>query len=198
MACALLSNHSRCCRHSLSRDRRRYATRTNRAEQSSRRRVDEPLASIFRKQRQRPCIRCPLLDRLDRLAPPKVLQIVDLAQIRHVALHNPPTADAPVLHNAESPVLLAVLPPNLAAQKHTQDSRSRPGRAMDLVGTTTVSTPSASKKAKACAQKTRQKSRPPTPVGELGLARRNSARVSSVSTFDSRSAGRGSLGTGRR
>jgi hypothetical protein len=37
-----------------------------------------------------------------------------------VALHHPPAADAPVLHNAESPVLLAVLPPNLRAQKHAQ------------------------------------------------------------------------------
>ena len=34
------------------------------------------------------------------------------------SLNNPPAADAPVLHNAESPVLLAVLPPNLRAQKH--------------------------------------------------------------------------------
>src|SRR5208283_2345466 len=65
--------------------------------------------------------RRPLLDRLDRLAPRKLLRIVDLAQIQHVTLHNPPAADAPVLHNAESPVLLAVPPPNLRAQK--QDGR---------------------------------------------------------------------------
>src|SRR5271165_6978302 len=86
--------------------------------------VDESLAAIVWKQRQRPCTRRPLLDRLDRLAPRKLLRIVDLAQIQHVTLHNPPAADAPILHNAESPVLLAVLPSNLRAQKH--DGRNYP------------------------------------------------------------------------
>ena len=124
--------------------------------------------AVFRKQRDllRPSA---VIEDLDRPDPRRALAVVDLAEIQHVPLNHPPAPNAPVLHHRPTSMLLAVLPPNLAAQKHAQDSRHRPGRAIDLVGTTAVSTPLASTKAKACAQKTLRKSQLSTPVGEVGL-----------------------------
>ena len=50
--------------------------------------------------------------------PRKILRIVDLAQIQNVTLHHPAAANAPVLNDAESPVILAVPPGNLRVQTH--------------------------------------------------------------------------------
>src|SRR5688500_4938378 len=80
--------------------------------------VDQTLAAILRKQRQRPRPPGTVLERLDRLAPGELLRVVDLAQIQNMTLHHAPAADPAGLHNAEGPVLLAVLPANLGAQKH--------------------------------------------------------------------------------
>jgi hypothetical protein len=61
----------------------------------------------------------PLVERLDRLTPGGTLIVVDLAQIEHVSLHSPTAGYAAVLDDAPVAVLLAVLPANLLAQKHS-------------------------------------------------------------------------------
>src|ERR1700730_16372751 len=76
-------------------------------------------ATVLRKKRQRLRALAVLLKNLDRFAPRPFLAVVDLAQIKHVALnHAPETANALVLHNAEIAVALAVLLANRSAQKH--------------------------------------------------------------------------------
>ena len=112
---------------------------------------------------------------LDRPRPRRALAVVDLAEMQHMTLNHPPAPNAPVPHHRPTSMLLAVLPPNLAAQKPAQDSRPRPGRAIALVGTTAVFAPPASMKSKTCAQKTPQKSRLSTPVGDVGLVEANVA-----------------------
>src|SRR5215469_3211354 len=55
---------------------------------------------------------------LNRLAPRRSLIVIDLAQIQHMPLHRATTADAPVFHDTPVAMFLAVLPADLAAQKH--------------------------------------------------------------------------------
>ena len=76
-------------------------------------------ATVLGKQRQRLRMLAALLEDFNRFAPRPFLAVVDLAQIKHVALHHAPaTADALVLHHAEITVDLAVLLANQGAQKH--------------------------------------------------------------------------------
>jgi hypothetical protein len=78
----------------------------------------QPLAAVFRKQRQRPRPRGAILQNLNRPPPRQFLRIVDLAQIQHVPLHHAPAGDTRVLDNAPIATLLAILPADLAAQEH--------------------------------------------------------------------------------
>jgi hypothetical protein len=55
---------------------------------------------------------------LDRLTPHLALTVVDLSEIKHLALHNLATGDAPVFHKIPIVVLLAILLSRRAAQKH--------------------------------------------------------------------------------
>ena len=57
---------------------------------------------------------------LDRAAPRRMLAVVDLPQIQHLALHYPTATHAYVLHHAPIAVLLTVLAAFLAAHKHEQ------------------------------------------------------------------------------
>jgi hypothetical protein len=59
-----------------------------------------------------------LIEHLQRLAPGCLLAIVDLAQIHHRAMHNPPTRNAATLHNAEIPVLFAIFLTTMNFQVH--------------------------------------------------------------------------------
>jgi hypothetical protein len=77
-----------------------------------------PVTAILRKQRQRSRLGSAVLQDLDRLAPRQLLRRVDLAEIQHRTLHDPPTAHAAVLDKAPVAVFLAVLPANRVAQKH--------------------------------------------------------------------------------
>src|ERR1700733_4650385 len=59
-----------------------------------------------------------LLECHDRLTPCGALAVVDLAQVKHGPLHDPPAGHPAVLDNAPITVLLAVLAAKLVAQKH--------------------------------------------------------------------------------
>jgi hypothetical protein len=73
---------------------------------------------ILGEQRDLSSLLAVLVKCFDRLAPARPLDIVDLAQIQHMALQRPPARHSPVLHDAPVAVLLAVLTANLMAQKH--------------------------------------------------------------------------------
>lgn len=57
--------------------------------------------------------------------PGRLLAVVDLAEIKHLALDHPATAHPPVLHKAPTAVRLAVLAPGLAAEKHAETLPNR-------------------------------------------------------------------------
>ena len=78
----------------------------------------QPVAAVFGKQRQGSRAGLALLKNLDRPPPRQFLQIVDLAQVQHVALHHAPAGHPRVFNNAPVAVLLAILPANFGAQEH--------------------------------------------------------------------------------
>jgi hypothetical protein len=78
----------------------------------------QPLATVFRKQRQCLRPRGAILQNLDRPPPRQFLRIVDLTEIQHMPLYHAPTGDAGVLDNAPIAMLLAILPADFAAQEH--------------------------------------------------------------------------------
>src|SRR5262249_45434374 len=63
-----------------------------------------------------------------RLAPRRLLSIVDLAEIENGALRDLAACQTSVLDHAEIPMILAVLTPVCAAQKHPQQQHARDGR----------------------------------------------------------------------
>ena len=73
---------------------------------------------VVRKQTQRPIALFFLIEHLQRLAPRCLLLIVDLAQIQHCPLHRLAARHTAILHDAEVAMVLAVLLPVCAAQKH--------------------------------------------------------------------------------
>jgi len=58
------------------------------------------------------------IERLDHPAPPLALAVVDLAQIQHLALHDPAIGAAFGLDDVPVAVLLAVLEASVASQIH--------------------------------------------------------------------------------
>ena len=70
------------------------------------------------KQRHRARQGLAVLEHLDRFLPRGFLLVVDLAQVKHLPLHDPLTDTALVFHDAPVTVLLAVFLPRSAAQKH--------------------------------------------------------------------------------
>src|SRR5580692_3199864 len=70
--------------------------------------------TILRKQRDLAAGLPALVERLDRTAPRGALAVVDLAQVKHVPLHDPPAGHPAVLDNAPITVL-AVLAAKLVA-----------------------------------------------------------------------------------
>src|ERR1700674_678171 len=86
------------------------------------------LASILRKQRQRPSTAGVLVEHLDRLAPGRRLRRIDLAEIQHMPLHHPAAIETLVLDHVPVVVRLAVLLSLGASQKHDAAnlSASRP------------------------------------------------------------------------
>jgi len=57
---------------------------------------------------------------LDGLAPGFALTGVDLTKVQHLALHDAPITQAPILHHAPVLVGLAVLQSSIAAQEHAR------------------------------------------------------------------------------
>ena len=68
-----------------------------------------------------------LVEYIQRLAPRRLLLIVDLAEIENGALCCLAAGQSPVLDHAEIPMILAVLAPVCAAQKHPQQQHARDG-----------------------------------------------------------------------
>lgn len=56
-----------------------------------------------------------MIQRIDGLAPRRLLAVVDLPQIQDVMLYDAPAGAAPVLDDAPGAVILAVLAANLRA-----------------------------------------------------------------------------------
>jgi hypothetical protein len=82
--------------------------------------------AICRKQgnlRRSPLV---LVEHLDRLAPSRLLRIVDLPEVEHLALHHTPVGDATVLDDAPATVLLAVLETIFRAQEHADSIGENP------------------------------------------------------------------------
>jgi hypothetical protein len=65
-----------------------------------------------------------LVEHIERLAPGRLLLVVDLTQVEHGTLHGPAARYATVLDDAEIAVVLAVLPTVGAAQKHRKHRMS--------------------------------------------------------------------------
>jgi len=59
-----------------------------------------------------------LVQDLDGLAPSRLLRIVDLAEVEHLALHHTPIGNAPILDDAPVTMLLAVLEAIFRTQEH--------------------------------------------------------------------------------
>jgi hypothetical protein len=59
-----------------------------------------------------------VFENLDRLTPHLALSVIDFSKIKHLTLHNLPTADAPVLYKIPIAMLFAILLSRGAAQKH--------------------------------------------------------------------------------
>jgi len=74
--------------------------------------------SIFRKQTQRARTLSLLVKHVQTLAPRPFLLIVDLAQIQHRPLRGLPRGQTAIFHDAEVSMILAVLLPVCASQKH--------------------------------------------------------------------------------
>ncbi len=89
------------------------------------------LASIFRKQRQRPGTPRILVEHFDRLAPRCRLRGVDLAEIQNMPLHHPTVIETLVLDHVPVTVRLAVLPSLGASQKHDAANLSASCRAWE-------------------------------------------------------------------
>ncbi len=68
-----------------------------------------------------------LVEYIQRLAPRRLLSIVDLAEIENGALRCLAAGQSAVLDHAEVPMVLAVLAPVCAAQKHPQQQHARDG-----------------------------------------------------------------------
>jgi hypothetical protein len=68
-----------------------------------------------------------LVEDRDGAAPGRLLGIVDLAEVEHLALHHPPVGHPAILHHAPVAVLLAVLLTRLGSQEHA-DSVSKSAR----------------------------------------------------------------------
>jgi hypothetical protein len=96
-----------------------------------RRVAGDHLASIFRKQRQRPHTAGVLVEHLDRLAPRRRLRGVDLAEIQHMSLHHSAAVETLVLDHVPVVVRLAVLLSLGASQKHDAANLSAPCRAWE-------------------------------------------------------------------
>ena len=92
------------------------------------------------KQRQslRPIGR--FVEHLDRTAPRQLLGIVDLAEVKHLLLNDPPAGDALVFDDAEVAMPLAVLLANSSAAKTWWRGivHRSPARKIALVGTTAI------------------------------------------------------------
>jgi len=76
--------------------------------------------SVFRKQAERCGTLLLLVEHLQRLAPRRLLAVVDLAQIQHAALHHFAGLQTPTLFDAVVAVFLTVLRPPVASQEHVQ------------------------------------------------------------------------------
>jgi hypothetical protein len=80
--------------------------------------IQRGCCAIFRKQRHLRWCPLVLVEHLDRLAPRRLLRIVDLPEVEHLVLHYTPVGDAAVLNDTPVPVLLAVFEAVFRAQKH--------------------------------------------------------------------------------
>ena len=74
--------------------------------------------TILREQRDLLRFSGVFVEDLDRLAPRRLLAVIDLAEIKHLALNDAAVVHAPVFHHRPRAMLLAVLTANLSAQKH--------------------------------------------------------------------------------
>jgi hypothetical protein len=59
-----------------------------------------------------------LLEGLDAAQPRRLLAVVDLAEVQHVAIHRPPVGTPALLRDAPVPMLLAVFDPAMALEVH--------------------------------------------------------------------------------
>jgi hypothetical protein len=106
----------------LARPAQSHAAQPDRSLVAWKRRRD----ALFREQRDllRPSA---VIEDLDRPGRRRALAVVDLAEIQHMPLNHLPAPNAPVLHHRPTSMLLAVLPPNIAAQKRGPRWPRRPG-----------------------------------------------------------------------
>jgi hypothetical protein len=99
--------------------------------------------AVVREERQ--LHRLPLVNRRDGPAPPRLLRVIEFAQIQERLLDGPPAPDTSVLDNTPVSVLFAILLSSGRPQKHTahsrwtqaarQEGRSSPQRGVTLAPT---------------------------------------------------------------
>src|SRR5207253_7777262 len=84
---------------------------------------------VLRKQTQRRIPLLPLIKHLQRLAPCRLLAVVDFAQVQNLPLRYFSRLQTPTFHHRVVAVLLSVFDPRIAAQKHAclQNARFLPG-----------------------------------------------------------------------
>src|SRR5208337_262197 len=80
---------------------------------------------VPRKQTQRRISLLPLIKHLQRPAPCRLLAVVDFPQVQHLPLRHFPRLQTPTFHHRVVAVLLPVLDPRIAAQKHSQLQNAR-------------------------------------------------------------------------
>ena len=90
--------------------------------------------AVLWEQTQRAVVLLVFIEDLQRLAPRRLLRIVDLAQVEHGALHDLVARDALALHHAEVAVLVAVLLSSSAAQKQGNSRMPESGPSGKRVG----------------------------------------------------------------
>ena len=115
------------------------------------------------------CADCPASSNTSIARLPRMLTIIDLAEIGHLSLNHASALDAPVLDDRPSPMLLAILAANLVAQKHAANSRRAVNRARDLVGTTDNSERRPSANTTGCRDWDPRKSQKSSRVGKVGV-----------------------------
>ncbi len=81
--------------------------------------------SILSKQTQRRESMLLLIEHLQRLAPSRLLAVVDFAQVQHLPLSNFPASQTPAFHHRVVAMFLPILDPLVAPQKHVHWQHAR-------------------------------------------------------------------------